>query len=160
MKRCSICHGNIESDEPAVLTMSGFGNPRYICSLCEKDLDDATVSREPMEISSAIERIGEKIKNANNDDELVLETVSSIIESATERGEMIKNGVYDFENDEDDDVPDTVPEELLETEEDKEITRREEESQAKTDKIMNWVTLGLFIGAIGFIAYWVITNFF
>ena len=73
--------------------MSGFGNPRHICPSCEKDLDEATLSKEPEVISAAIERIGKKIQNANNDDKLILDVVSGIIENATERGEMIKNGV-------------------------------------------------------------------
>lgn len=162
MKKCSICHANIETEEPAVLTMSGFGNPRHICASCENDLDEATLSREPQIISAAIERIGKKIQNANNDDKLILETVSDIVENATERGEMIKNGVYDFENDEigEESAPEEVPVELLESEEDKDRDEREKKRGEKLDKIMNWVTLGIFIGAIGFIAYWLITRFF
>ena len=142
--------------------MSGFGNPRHICEECEKDLDEATLSREPEVISAAIERIGKKMQTANNDDGLILETVSGIIENATERGEMIKEGVYDFENDEanDGEPSDEVPEELLETEEDKERDRREKKANEKLDKIMNWVLLGVIIGFIGYTAYWVISRFF
>ena len=36
---------------------------------------------------------------------------------------------------------DEIPEELQETEEDKELDRREAEKQKKFDKIMNWVSL-------------------
>ncbi len=141
--------------------MSGFGYPRHICEECESDLDDATLSKEPEVISAAIERIGKKMQNANTDDKLILETVTSIIEGATERGELIRNGVYDFENDEalDTENEDEVPEELLETEEDRELDRQEKEAAEKTDKFMNWVTIGIFIGAIGFIIYWLITRF-
>ena len=162
MKHCSICKKNIESEEPAILTMSGFGNPRHICEECEKDLDEATLSREPEIISAAIGRIGEKIKSANNDDALILNTVSEIIESATERGEMIKNGVYDFENDgiDEEGAIDEIPEELLETEEDKRRDERDARVNAKLDKIMNWVTLGIFVGALGYIIYWVISRYF
>lgn len=163
MKNCSICHLNFESEEPAVLTMSGFGNPRHICPSCEKDLDEATLSKEPEVISAAIERIGKKMQNANNDDKLILDVVSGIIESATERGEMIKNGVYDFENDEaqeDADAPEEVPEELLETEEDKERDRREKKANEKLDKFMNWVLWGVLVGFIGYTVYWIISRFF
>ena len=142
--------------------MSGFGHPRYICEECERDLDDATLSREPEIISSAIEKIGKNIQAANNDDALILKTVSDIIDGATERGEMIKNGVYDFENDEcesEEEEIDEVPEELLETEEDKELDKLEAKKNEKIDKVLNWITLGVFIAALGYIAYWVISRF-
>ena len=141
--------------------MSGFGNPRYLCEECEKDLDDATLSREPETISEAIEKIGKKIQAANNDDALILKTVSEIIDGATERGEMIRNGVYDFENDEQapEEEIEEVPDELLETEEDKALDKREAEKNAKIDKVLNWVTLGVFVAALGYIAYWVISRF-
>ena len=161
MKHCSLCKKAIESEEPAILTMSGFGNPRYICEECEKDLDNATLSREPEIISEAIENIGKKIQAANNDDSLILETVSDIIENATERGEMIRNGVYDFENDEisSGEENDEVPEELLETEEDKELDEKEAKKNAKLDKAIDLITLAVFAGAIGYIIYWVISRF-
>ena len=162
MKLCSICHKKIETEEPAILTMSGFGNPRHICNECEKDLDNATLSKDPEIISEAIEKIGKKIRNANNDDELVLETVTGIIENATERGEMIKNGVYDFENDEaeESELEDSVPEELLESEEDRELDKKEELTRANIDKIINYATLGIFVGVLGYIVYWIISRFF
>lgn len=142
--------------------MSGFGNPRHICEECEKDLDEATLSREPEVISAAIERIGKKIKAANNDDGLILATVSEIIENATERGEMIKEGVYDFENDElaNEESSDEVPEELLESEEDKERDDNEKKRNEKFDKIFNWITAAIFAVAVGFILYRAISSFF
>ena len=142
--------------------MSGFGNPRYICDDCESDLDFATLSREPEVISEAIEKIGKKMQDANNDDKLILETVTGIIDAATERGEMIKNGIYDFENDKAEELEgdDSVPEELLESEEDKELDRKEDEAKKQVEKVMNWITAGAFIGALGFIIYWLISRFF
>ena len=161
MKLCSICKKNIESKEPAVLTMSGFGHPRHICEECEADLDNATLSKEPEIISDAIEKIGEKMRFANNDDALVLSTVSSIIEAATVRGEEIKNGTYDFQKDEDGDASaEDIPEELLETEEDRELDKKEQEATKKAEKYINWVTTAIFIAAMGFIAYWIITKIF
>ena len=141
--------------------MSAFGYPRHICEECENDLDEATLSKDPEEISDAIERIGRKIQAANNDDKLTLETVSSIIESATERGEMIRNGVYDFENDEiKDEDEEAVPEELLETEEDKLLDEKEQKTNEKFDKVINWITLTVFIGVMGYLVYWFFTMLF
>lgn len=160
MDNCAICKRKIESEEPAVLTMSAFGRPLHICEECEKDLDDATLSKDPEVISAAIENVGKKIKDSNNDSKLVLDAVSEIIENATERGEMIRNGVYDFENDESsDEVTDEIPEELLETEEDKALDEKDKKSNEKFDKILNWITLALFIGVIGYLVYWFITSF-
>ena len=52
-----------------------------------------------------------------------------------------------------------IPEELRETEEDKETVRIEEERNKKIDKISNWVCLGIIAGALGFLIYRVITVF-
>ena len=142
--------------------MTAFGNPKHICEECERDLDEATISREPEIISAAIEKIGKKMQSANNDDALILSTVSEIIENATERGEMIRNGVYDFENDEIDEFEsvDEVPEDLLETEEDKARDAHDKKANEKFDKIMNYVSLGLFIAFVGAVLYWVLSKLF
>lgn len=140
--------------------MSAIANPRLLCNECESDFENATLSKSPDEITAAIENIGKKLVDANNDDELVLKTVTEIIEDAAERCELIKNGVYDFDNDKVDDVEEgEIPEELQETEEDRELDRKEEEARKKTDKFMNYVTIGALIAALGFIIYRIITRF-
>lgn len=160
MSNCSICRRKIESDDPAVLTMSSFGYPRHICEECEKDLDDATLSKDPEIISAAIERIGKKMQQANNDDAITLKAVTEIVENATERGEMIKNGVYDYDNDDavKEEENEEVPEELLETEEDRELDEKEQKTGEKLDKVLNWVTLAIFIAAMGYLIYWFFTS--
>lgn len=159
MKHCSVCHKEIAEENPAVLTLTAFANPKYVCKECEEDLDKATLSKDPEEISAAIQNIGDKMKNADNDDKLILNIVTEILNAAAERGELIKDGVYDFSNDEaqEKEGEDSVPEELLETEEDRELDRKEEESKKKFDKILNWVMLAVVLGIVGFAAFKIIT---
>jgi hypothetical protein len=59
----------------------------------------------------------------------------------------IKEGTYDFSADEkmkeleEEASFDEIPEELQETEEDRELDKRDAEKQKKFDEIMNWVSL-------------------
>ena len=161
MKHCSICKKTIEGEALAILTMTAIAKPKYLCSECEALFEKATLSKSPEEISKAIDAIGDAIKESNNDDALVLETVSGIIENATERGELIKNGVYDFANDgiDDEESYTDVPEELKESDEDRMLDEEEERVRKKFDKIMNYVTGGAFAAAAVFIIYKVISSF-
>jgi len=52
-----------------------------------------------------------------------------------------------------------IPEELRETEEDKELDRKEAERNKKIDKIINWVSAILLLGVLGYAIYRLITNF-
>ena len=70
---------------------------------------------------------------------------------ARARAEKIKSGSYDFSEDtpcEDEDSE--IPEELLETEEDRELDRKDKEAEARLDKFMNWAWVGF---GIAFVAY-------
>ncbi len=159
MKTCSVCHSKTDAENLAVLTMTALAAPRYLCPECEDDFDKATLSKSPEEISVAIDRIGKKMVAANNDDELILKTVTEILEEASERAELIKNGEYDFSNDEASDGDGEIPPELVESEEDKELDRKEEESRKKVNKVIDIVTAVLFFGVLGFIIYKIITMF-
>ena len=161
MKRCSVCQRHIEAEEPAILTMTAVAKPKYLCRECEALFDKATLSKNPEEISEAIDEIGCVIKDANNDDALILETVSTIIENATERGELIKSGVYDFANDElaEEEINEEVPEELKESEEDRLLDEEDEKVRKKFDRIMNYVTGVAFGAALVYIIYRVISSF-
>ncbi len=162
MKLCSVCHKEITEKEPAVLAMSAFANPRYICGECEELFDKATQSHNPEEISTAIEGIGKRLVDANNDDKLILDSVSEILDEAKERGALIASGDYDFSNDESEeaDSADDVPEELLESEEDKALDEREKERNKTLDRITNIVCASALALALGFVVYKLITTFF
>lgn len=160
-KLCSICNKSVDSEAAAILTIGGFGNPKYICEECDGDFADATGAKDIIEISAAMDRISKKMTSIGADDKLVLKSVKEIMEEAYLRAEKIKNGTYDFSIEENnrESGDDSVPEELRETEEDKELDRKESERNKKLDKITNWVCIGVLIALLGFIAYRVITTF-
>ena len=70
---------------------------------------------------------------------------------------QIEDGSYDFTLDEQTEEEFELSEDMLETEEDRELDRIEEEREKRFDKILNWAWL--FIG-IGFVAYLVWFFFF
>lgn len=145
MDICSICGKAIEREDAPVLTISGYGNPRYLCDECSAEMDLAMSSRDPEEIEATVKVLGDKM-NACGDDHAVA-AMYSFISVACERLTKIKEGTYDFAVDErmkelaDENSFDEIPEELQETEEDKELDRRDAEKQKKFDEIMNWVSL-------------------
>ncbi len=161
--KCSVCGASIESDECAILTMGGFATPRYICKPCEEDIDKASTSKDIEEAALAMERVGRKMADYNVEDKAVLDTVGEIMAAASERAEKIKNGIYDFSEEEDaiqDAEEEEIPEELRETEEDRELDRREAEANKKMDKITNWVCFVLLLATLGFLAYRIIAAYF
>ena len=152
MSKCSLCT-RAEVDENApILTMSAYGNPRYICDDCARDLDDATSARDYSIIKSAFDRLGEKIASQLVIDDFVNDTLQEVMSNAAERAEKIKNGEYDFTLDEatDEGEMDDVPEELLETEEDRKKDERDEERARKLDRILN---IAFAVSLIAVVAY-------
>ena len=141
---CSVCYKRIEDVSAAsLLTMWHFGTPRYLCADCEELIETIEKSRDVEKIEAAMARLGENVSNNSLGDGIVLKTVEDIFKSANERAEKIKAGTYDFALDEieEESVLDEIPEELLETEEDKKKTEREEAINKKFGKIMDIVTI-------------------
>lgn len=156
---CSLCFNSCEEDAP-VLAMGPYGNPRYICSECSRDLDTATLGKEIPEIKEAMKRLGEKISR-KNPDELSLETANGILNNAADRARLIEAGEYDFSLDEEKDEEELldIPEEQKESEEDKLLDKQDEEKNKKFDKFYNWVLLGAAIGVVGFIIWKIVEAF-
>lgn len=163
-KLCSICNKLVDSEIASILTMGGYGNPKYICDDCANDLDTATTAREYDEIKAAMDSIGEKMSKNNIDDELVIATVGELFLGAKERAKAIEQGTYDFSaENEVVDQPDTeidevveefdIPEELRESEEDKALDAAEAKQAAFYEKILNWVSLGLIVASVAAIVY-------
>ena len=153
---CSICKNPVDAESAAVLSVGGFGTPRYMCAECESDFDEMTRSRDVESINLAIARIGKKLDDSGIDDKVTLRTVEEVMKSSAERKEKIKSGTYDFCEEEELDAEseeDGVPPELRESEEDIENERIKAEKYKKIDNFTNWVLLGVFLGALGFIVY-------
>lgn len=159
MKTCSICGKITEKEDAPVLSISGYGTPRYLCDECAAEMDAAIGSKDPEEIETAIKVLGDKMNDTADDHAAAV--MSGFIGLACDRLVKIKEGTYDFALDEkiaelqESSEFEEIPEELQETEEDRELDRQEEEKQKKFDKIMNWVS----IIAIGLTAIYLLIMF-
>lgn len=160
-KLCSVCNKKVDSETAAILTIGGYGNPKYICEECDGDFAEATEAKDLEAIKSAMDRIGKKMSLADPNDKLVLKTVEDIMTEASARAKKIQEGTYDFSAEEAEESKEEqeIPEELRETEEDKELDRKEAERNKKIDKIINWVSAILMLGVLGYAIYRLITNF-
>lgn len=149
MKTCSVCSKAIEREDAPILTISAYGNPRYLCDECAAEIESAMFAKEPSEIEHAMDRLGKKASGPAHSDTVTLDTLAGLMSVSAERLEKIKEGTYDFACDEKlqafqtDDSFVEVPEELQETEEDRELDRQDEEKQKKFDKVTNWISLGV-----------------
>ena len=150
METCSICGKEITREDAPVLTISGYGHPRYLCDECSGEMDVAISSRDPEEIEANIKTLGEKMNSCN--DGYATSAMYEFISVAGERLVKIKEGNYDFAVDDkmkeiaDESSFDEIPEELQETEEDRELDKRDAEKQKKFDEILNWVSLVAIVG--------------
>ena len=154
---CSICKKDIEEEMPAVLTMGRSMTPRHLCTECEALLDSATRSRESDTIKEAMGRLAETLAASGCEDGAVIATVNNLLTEANSRLEAIEDGSYDFTMDEQAEEEFELSEDMLETEEDRELDRIEEEREKRFDKVLNWAWLGI---GIGFVAYLVWFFFF
>ena len=160
-KLCSLCKAKVDSETAALLTMGGFGNPKYVCQECDTDLNTATLGREISDISSSMDRISKKMLKSGVTDEQVLATVDEIMLEAKARAEKIKLGEYDFALDEQDEpIDEEIPEELRESEEDREKAEEEEKATKKAEKIANVISLLILLAVLGYLGYKIISTYF
>jgi hypothetical protein len=154
---CAICLSNVDSESADILTMGAYGTPRFICTECADDLSVATDSHDFKKIEEAMDRLSAKLSRSNVDDHRTIEALTEIFDDSAKRAAAIKNGTYDFSMDgvaENDNILEDIPEELLETEEDRLLDEKEAKSMKKFDSIMNWVSMGAVIAAIAFAIFY------
>lgn len=154
-ERCCICEKNIEREDAPILTLGGAGYARLLCDECDEQLNTITTGRDAHKIKEAINSLGNKMANTDPDP-VTYQTVSTMLFKATERGMAIKEGTYDFALDEE--VEDTegfdeIPEELLETEEDIQKDKDDEEKMKKFDKFYNIALIVCGIVFVGLVIY-------
>ena len=155
---CNICLTEVDAQIAPLLTLGGYGNPRYLCDDCAELMETVTRGTEYSEIDAAMDELGRRMEKANTDDTLVLNTVTTIFKKSADRAESIKEGSYDFALDDmsDDEAPEEIPPELQETEEDKLLDEQEKEETKKWDRITTWVNLGLILAAAGFLLWYLL----
>ena len=155
MKKCSLCTKRLEKEEPEILTVGSYGVARYLCDDCAALLDKMMLSTDVSEIKEGYDAVVEKMLDGPLIDESANETLQNMLVSAKERAEAIKNGTYDFSLDTPTDEMDEITEELLESEEDRDLDRKRDERAEKLDKVLNV----FIIAAIVATAIFVITRF-
>ena len=159
-KNCSTCLTRITTEDAPVLIMGAYGTPKLLCDECAALIDTITLGTEYDEITVAMQTLTEKMSSANIDDRFTVDTVTRILSDSAVRAQKIKEGTYDFALDEQEDEGfDEIPEELMETEEDRLLDEKDAEDNAKFDKFMNklWIVLG--IAAAGYIIWRIIAAF-
>lgn len=154
---CCLCKTALDTDTADVLAIGRYGTPRYLCAECSGKIEAATTARDYGEAVAAIEALGEMLVDVGADDTVIKDSLTPIIEQAAERASKIKAGEYDFALDEREEDTDTeIPEELLETEEDRALDEKDAAAQKKFDKYMN---IGMLVGLAAAIIIFIITRF-
>ena len=157
-KICCICHSHIDTEDANLLTIGGYGTPRYLCETCNSEIETATMGRDYDEIVASMDSIVAKMSEKAVDDHVTTECVNGLFEDSAKRAAEIKEGTYDFAvEDAFDEVIgdsfDEIPEELLESEEDRALDEKEEAEAKKINKVLDYVWLAAIIGIVGF-AIW------
>lgn len=160
-KKCCMCDRIIEREDAPVLAMGAAGTPRLLCEECENLLDTATLGKDYEEIRSSINKVSDIMSNGNPDG-VTFSIISQLMVDASDRAKAIKDGSYDFALDEQmsEEGFDEIPEELLESQEDIEKDKADEEKMKKFDKFYNYVLIGACIAFVVFLVWKIITTFF
>ena len=162
MKSCSICKAEIESENPSILTMGGYGNPRYVCEDCDAEIERMLYSREPAEAQDAMKKLGAHMARIGCEDNAVIATMQEMMHRAGERARAISEGTYDFAEDSPEQTEEElveIPEELQETEEDRALDEKDAEAEKKFDKIMNRAWAGILAAFVIYFAYIIIRRY-
>ena len=154
-KICCTCLSRIENEDAPVLTMGAYGNPKLLCDECAALVETMSFGKDYNEVVAAMDGLTARMSSSNVDDRVTVATVTKMLNECADRAQKIKEGTYDFSLDEqkENEGFEEVPEELRETEEDKLLDEKEAEANAKFDKVMNWMWIGVGIAAVGFIIW-------
>ena len=147
MKTCSICKASIEAEMPSILTMGGYGNPRYVCDCCDREMERMLGAKEVGEVQNSMKILGDHLARIGCEDNAVIQTMEQMFARATARADAIREGTYDFSQDtvEDEEEIVEIPDELQESEEDRMLDEKEEAQAKKFDKVMNYIWIAFFI---------------
>ena len=154
MSNCCICERNVEREDAPILAMGGAGYARVLCEECDRELQVATRGHDVDEIKAAINSLSTKMANSEPD-AVTYRMMNEILVTATQRAMEIKDGTYDFARDDEEDNEgfDEIPEELLESEEDVELDKKDEEKAKKFDKVYS-IILAVSLIALGGMIIW------
>lgn len=153
---CAICLRGVDEENASILTMSGAGIPRYLCEECEADVAAVTESLEQQEIADATKKILDKITRNNIDDPVTMRTITDLLGDGAKRATAIKDGTYESASDDngDEEILDEIPEDLLESDEDRALDEAEEEKYKKIDKVLSWVWGFAILAIVAMMVWW------
>ena len=154
-KSCSICLSPITNEEAPVLTMGAYGTPKLLCDECAAEIENMTRGTDYDSIVASMDEISHRMSESNVDDRVTMTAVTEMLVDSAKRAQAIREGTYDFSLDEIEEEDYEIPEDMKETEEDRLLDEKERESSERLDKFMNWVWLGVLIGVVGFLVWWV-----
>ena len=154
-KSCSICLSPITNEEAPVLTMGAYGTPKLLCDECAAEIENMTRGTDYDSIVASMDEISHRMSESNVDDRVTMTAVTEMLVDSAKRAQAIREGTYDFSLDELEEEDYEIPEDMKETEEDRLLDEKERESSERLDKFMNWVWLGVLIGVVGFLVWWV-----
>ena len=155
-KHCAICKRIVDKNTAPILVMGGFANPRLLCDGCSDDVESMTTSLDANVIEEAMKRVSENLTRSNTDDSTTLAAVTDMFSCASERIKKIRNGENVSDEGEENGEEYEIPEELLETEEDRLLDEKEKFQNRLFDKIFTWVSVAVFAFIIG---YCIVTRF-
>lgn len=160
VKQCSVCGAPV-GDNAEILTIAGFGTARRLCPSCASLIDEALSSNEYGRIASATEELAERLAARDCEDGATLSEMADIFETAKSRAEKISRGEEpdEPENAEEDCDP-QVPEELLESEEDRLLDEKEAEEAKKSDRLFAYFGGGFLAAAIIYVLLDFVFNLF
>ena len=156
MAICAICGKEVAESEAPILYMTGAGVPRLLCDDHASLIDTATESRDPAEIRAAISKLGDDLLGGETDDMNVIELINGIIKAAAEKADLIERGEYDFsleESEDDGEEEFDITPDMMETEEDKAKTEKEEKVNKIVDDILTWVMGLAIVAAVAFFVF-------
>lgn len=142
---CAICKGRIDENAAPIIAMGAMGTPRYICDECAKDIDAVLEGTEPSQIRGAVSKVADKMTRNEVADEVTIAAVKGVLSEGLERAACVENGApLPTANESYEDVPD----ELLETDEDKALDEAEAVEREKNDRAFNLIGLVLLAAAV------------
>lgn len=154
MDECAICYTPVDEENAPVLEIGAYGRPKYLCPECSADLDSITLGKDLETIRTSMNRLTKKIE-VGGLSKKTFTTLTSILDRAAVRAKAIESGSYDFTLDENEDDGELaeIPEELLETEEDKILDELDAEKEERNSRIFDYISFGIFLLLFGVAAY-------
>lgn len=156
-ERCSLCLEAVDSENADILTMGGYGTPKYLCPECAKKIEDVMHGRDYDSIISSLEELNASVLKSNIDNRAVLEAISTILAKGAVRAKAIKEGKLDFDAElaaHDTEEEFEITEDLEELPEDKELDEKEAQQQKKLDKITSIICGVILLGTLAYLIWY------